>query len=155
MKPRLIITIALLLFVVASVVALVIKNTSDTGADAGLTSINGGTEGKVVVYYFHRTNRCPTCNKIEELAADVVKSKFAGALESGSMVWSAVNIEEPGNEHFETDYSLITQSLIVADFRDPAKKHWKNLDKIWELVWTEPEFKEYVASEIAGFAGDI
>lgn len=155
MKPRLIITIALLLFVVASVVALVIKNSSDTGADAVATPEIAGTNGKVVVYYFHRTQRCPTCNKIEELAAKVVKSKFAGALESGKMVWRVVNIEEPGNAHFETDYSLITQSLIVADFRDPAKNHWKNLDKIWELVWTEPEFGDYVASEIASFTGDI
>jgi hypothetical protein len=155
MKPKSLITIALLLFVVASVVAFVIKNTSDAGAGAAVDPVITGTEGKVVVYYFHRTQRCPTCNKIEELAAGVVKSKFAGALESGKLVWSVVNIEEPGNAHFETDYSLITQSLIVADFRDPKNNHWKNLDQIWELVWTEPEFNEYVATEIASFVGDI
>ncbi len=155
MKPKSLITVVLLLFVVASVIALVIKNTSDSGAAAIATPEIDGTAGKVVVYYFHRTQRCPTCNKIEELAAGVVKSKFAGALESGKMVWSVVNTEEPGQEHFETDYSLITQSLIVADFRNPAERHWKNLDKIWELVWTEPEFNDYVASEIASFVGEI
>jgi len=146
MKARMIVGVVLLLFVVASITAIVLKNTGGKTTSSATTVEN--LDGKVVVYYFHRTQRCPTCLKIEELASEVVQARFAAEMQAGTLVWKVVNIESSGNEHFETDYNLITQSLIVVDNRETGQSHWWNLDKIWELVWTEDNFRSYVDTEI-------
>ncbi len=146
MNPKSIVTVVLLLFVAVSVTAVIVKNSGGSETSSAATVEN--LDGKVVVYYFHRTQRCPTCLKIEELASDVVQARFASELAAGKLVWKVVNIESSGNEHFETDYNLITQSLIVVDNRETGQSHWWNLDKIWELVWTESDFREYVDTEI-------
>lgn len=146
MKARMIVSGVLLLFVAASITAIVIKNTED-GTTSSATTIEN-LDGKVVVYYFHRTQRCPTCLKIEELASDVVQARFAAELTAGKLIWKTVNIDSPGNGHFEGDFNLITQSLIVVDNRETGQSHWWNLDKIWELVWMESDFRMYVDTEI-------
>ena len=70
---------------------------------------------KFVAYYFHRTMRCPTCLSIEKQAREAIEAGFAGELEDGTVAWQAVNIEEPGNEHFEKDFELTSSALVLVE----------------------------------------
>lgn len=105
------------------------------------------------VYYFHRTLRCQTCLTIEALARQAVQQNFSDALANGRMSWQPINIEAAGNEHFERDFSLQTQSLIVAEFSDDECVRWKLLPDVWDLVGSEPAFTEYVCRELYEFGG--
>lgn len=105
------------------------------------------------VYYFHRTLRCQTCLKIEALSRQVIEENFGAGLADGRMTWQAVNIEVEGNEHFERDFSLQTQSLILAEYSGNRCVRWKLLPDVWDLVGNEPAFTDYVCRELYEFGG--
>jgi len=105
----------------------------------------------IQVCYFHRTMRCPSCEKIEFLAKRAVEEAFASELASGGMQWRSVNIDEPENKHFEDDYRLPFQSIIVSEWREGKETRWKNLEKVWDLLNNDAEFIRYVRDEIRAY----
>ena len=40
-------------------------------------------EGKFTTYYFHGTDRCPSCTKIEKWSYEAIKNSFPKALKQG------------------------------------------------------------------------
>ncbi|MBA4313175.1 MAG: hypothetical protein C0417_11160 [Chlorobiaceae bacterium] len=106
---------------------------------------------KIVVYYFHRTMRCATCIKLEEYSDEAIKSGFASQLKNGKLEWKIINIEDAGNEHFENDYKLYSQSLVLIELQNGKQKRWKNLEKIWELVGTKEVYLRYVQEEVKSY----
>ena len=157
MRGKNIVTGFLLLFL-ATALAYFISQEADTPADAetaeaASTVENDITDG-VVVYYFHNVRRCPTCIKIEKLAYRAVHEKFADELDSGRLMWKVVNVEDEGNKHFAERYHLIAQALVLVDYREETPGQWKNLERIWDLVWEEEQFLEYVDQEIKAFLGE-
>ncbi len=109
---------------------------------------------KVVVYYFHGSMRCATCQKLERYSQGAVQEKFKDALASGLMEFKAVNLDEKGNEHFVNDYQLYTKSLVLSRVVGGKEVKYKNLPRIWELVGNEREFYRYVQGEVAGFMNE-
>jgi len=103
------------------------------------------------VYYFHRTIRCPSCEKIEALAQKAVEDGFAGELATGKMQWRIINIDEPQNKHFEDDYRLQMQSVIVSEIRGGKETRWKNLEKVWDMLDDDTGFIRYVQDEIRAY----
>jgi hypothetical protein len=106
---------------------------------------------RVIVYYFHRTLRCPACLSIEEQSRQAVERFYADELSSGLLEWRSVNVEEAGNEHFEKDFSLERQSLILAEMVGDEVTRWRLLPKVWELLEDPEAFRDYVVSEVAIF----
>jgi hypothetical protein len=106
---------------------------------------------KTVVYYFHRSVRCPTCVKLEKYSNEAINSGFTEQLKSGQMEWRVINIEDAGNEHFENDYKLYSQSLVLVELQNGKTQRWKNLEKIWELVGMKEAYLRYVQDEVKAF----
>jgi len=103
---------------------------------------------KVVAYYFHNTQRCMTCNKIERLAEEALREQFAEPLEKGELEWRVLNMEEPPNTHFVQDYQLVASSLVLVDLHDGEQREWTNMEKVWQYVHDdEAQFKQYVAEQ--------
>lgn len=111
------------------------------------------TARKFVAYYFHRTIRCPTCLSIEKQSREAIELAYGGELSAGRLEWQSVNIEEPGNEHFEKDFALERQSLMLVELRGEEVQQHKKLERVWELVEAPYGFQEYVVSEVAVFLG--
>lgn len=105
-------------------------------------------EPKLIVYYFHGYQRCPTCFKLESYSRETLERRFVDELKSGRIEWKVVNIEEKGNEHFADDYKLYTKSVIVSVIQNNQQVSWKNLDKIWQLVGDQSVFEDYIATEV-------
>ena len=103
MKPKTVVTAALLLFVASSVVYLVVKETGgkpeQNSAQSGTTASPTGqgrtaqpavtvetetADSKVVVYYFHGNVRCMTCRTIEAYAKEAIESGLGDALKDGT-----------------------------------------------------------------------
>jgi hypothetical protein len=143
MKPKTIAAAALLAFVAASVVTLVIKETRPKPAPApepaGIVLPH-----KVVAYYFHGKQRCETCQKIEKLSREALEGGFAADLRSGRLERRLVNTDEPAHEHFVKDYGLKYQALVLAELRDGRQTRRVNLEKIWDLVNDPAAFTKYV-----------
>jgi hypothetical protein len=110
-------------------------------------------EQQVVAYYFHRTLRCATCLAIEKQSKEAVENHFKAALLDGRLQWQAVNMELPGNTHFEKDFQLQAQALVLVKMKQGKVASWKNLPKVWDLVDDPGKFDEYVRTELAAFLG--
>ena len=108
-------------------------------------------EPLVIVYYFHRAIRCSTCMKIESLTVAAVEMNFAQELKEGKVRIKILNMEEDQNSHFETDYQLSAQSVIISKVSESGEIKWKNLDKIWEYVNDEEMFIDYIKSEVDSY----
>jgi hypothetical protein len=106
-----------------------------------------------VAYYFHRTIRCPTCLSIEKQSQEAIELAYGGELSAGRLEWQSVNIEEPGNEHFEKDFALERQSLTLVELQGAEVQRHKKLERVWELVEDPYGFQEYVVTEVALFLG--
>lgn len=149
MSAKQIATIILLIFVAVSLTVVVMRNTATPAAETEKTAVETKKDC-AVVYYFHRTQRCPTCTRIEELTREIVRSQFAAEMASGALELHVINIEKPGYEHYENDYNLSVQSIVIARMKGGQQVKWDNLDKIWDLIGNEPEFNVYVAGAIRG-----
>jgi len=106
-----------------------------------------------VAYYFHRTLRCPTCLSIEKQAKEAIEAGFAGELADGALAWRAVNIETPGDEHFERDFEIDRQTLMFVEWRGGNAVRSAKLERVWELVEDSAGFESYVQKEMRAFLG--
>ena len=182
MKTRKIVTIALLLFVGASLAFLVVKELNHPPADTehkaepafqetalekqitretkiASDELNQpaaalSSEPKILVYYFYKNYRCVTCRKFEAYTDELLKGTFAQHLNDGRIQWLLVNIDEPENSHFIKDYGLVTKAIVIVKQLEGEQADWKNLDRIWQLVGDKEKFTNYVAEEIKGFIGE-
>ena len=110
---------------------------------------------KVIAYYFYGNVRCPSCKKIEAYSQEAIQGGFAAPLKDGRLEWRPINVEEPGNEHFLKDFQIYTKSLVIVDTIDGKQKQWKNLARVWELLYDKDGFIKYVRGEINAYLGGV
>ena len=113
--------------------------------------IPSGTGKRVVAYYFHARARCASCRKIESLSGKAIRERFPEELRTRLLTFQEVNVEEPGNRHFIDDYRLVSQSLVIVEYRDGRPVRWKNLEKVWTLLGSEKEFFPYVQEGVSSY----
>jgi hypothetical protein len=116
-------------------------------ADAALTEAGDGTnsaERQVVLYYLHGARRCNTCRSIESYAKGVVNSRFADAVEAGTLTWKVVNYDTPENQHFVDDFGLYTSSLVIVEMEQGKTVSFEVLQEAWSLVRDKTKFQQYV-----------
>ena len=142
-------TPALVLTLAVATGVLPVAVTAGPPATAPAAAATPAPARPALVYYFHGTSRCATCRTIEAYAQETVKAAFAADLEARRLTWQVVDVDEPANQHFVTDFKLYTRSLVVVDARDP--KRFKVLDRTWQLVRDKPAFQKYVEEEIRAF----
>ncbi len=106
---------------------------------------------KVIVYYFHGNYRCSSCMTIERYTRESVEATFAKELKNGQIEFRSINVDLPANNHYVQDYKLFTKSVIVSDVVQGKERRWKNLQKVWELLRNEADFKAYVKNETAAY----
>ncbi len=160
MNAKTVTTFLLLTFVGLSVVYLVVQelrpapvvkgDADETGVASTAPAASGPARPsgrKLIVYYFHRTQRCRDCLNMEDYAHDALKDGFPNALESGAIEWRAVNVEQPGQEHFVEKYDVTSSGVVLVDMRNGKQEGWQKLVRVWELVDHEADFKAYVKTE--------
>jgi hypothetical protein len=150
MRIKNVITILLLLFVATSVGYLLYQEVNNEPNAQAEESISGT---RYITYYFRRTMRCPTCINIENYTGEAIKIGFAKELNNKQLEWRNINIEDKGNEHFEDDYQLYAQSVVLVEIRDGQQQRWKNLEQIWDMVGNKDAFISYIQEEIKLFMG--
>ena len=155
MKYKKLIKITLLTFVAISTAYLIISSFRNSDAENKVEANSGSTKIEVkdgyTAYYFHTTARCYTCKLIEKYANETIKSNFLKELGNGELKWKVVNVENPENKHFITDFKLHTKSLVLAFAEKGKVLKWKNLKNVWKYARNEQQYKKYVRTEITKF----
>ena len=136
-------TALLLLFVVASVAFVIVREARSGSAVPAAVAPEAGTvpagADALTVYYFHGNQRCMTCNKIEELAKAAIQGKFAAEIADGRVAFRSVNVEEPANEHFIKDFELASRTVVMA-----KGGAYEKFDAVWTLVRDPQKFTGYI-----------
>jgi hypothetical protein len=109
----------------------------------------------VVVYYFHGTKRCMTCNKMEALAAETLYDSFGDRLRDGSVVFRAVNIETDETRHFVEDFEMTNRCVVMVERRGGEDLTWRRLDAIWEKISDDQAYSDYIAENLAACLDDL
>ena len=168
MKPKQILAVVLLVFVVASLAYMVgkeQKSDSVSGEDANSSAsveqsrssstneqdTDAQRDTQLVVYYFHGDMRCMTCHKLETYAKEALDTYFADKLASKDIVWEVVNVNKPENRHFIQDYRLVTRSVVISETVNGREIKWKNLERIWQLVRNRESYLNYIRESISTF----
>jgi len=143
-------TAGLLLFVAASIAMPIVRNFTAVGRET-----DGGAAPQrpdaLVVYYFRANVRCPACRTLEACSREVVAERFAAAVADGRIEWRAVDYQKPGNEHFTTDFQLLTGGVVLVQFREGRPHRWKALTEAWNLTGDRVGLARHLEDTILAF----
>lgn len=169
MNSKRIISGVLLLFVIVSVSYLVIGELNGNGRNGGSVDLDDSaadtTENKgerneavrdghyVIAYYFHGNKRCQTCRTIEAYAEEAIATGFPELIDSGTLIWQTVNVDQPENQHYINDYRLASRTVVLVEVQNGTETRWKQLPKVWELVGNKHSFVDYVQESAEDFLG--
>ena len=141
----------LLVFALGSVAYLVVSELADhrrathaTGASAA--DITPGT--KLVVYFFSEGKECTTCEQIPLYTRAALDEYFAGELKSGTIVYCAIDVDEARNLHYIDRYGIYTKSIVLSRIANGSEVRWKDLNRIWDLVYDKSAFVAYVRDQV-------
>jgi hypothetical protein len=138
---------ALLLFVAACVIVFlrgqlghkrgqVVQIASNTGTAAAPDTVDAGSfpgSTRVVAYFFHGHRQCPSCRHLEAVSESAISDGFPAAMRSGTIQWRAVDIEDPSNRHFASDYQVYWSSLVLVKVTAGKPIAYKNLEQAWQI----------------------
>ena len=155
MKIKLVITILLLVFVAASLVAVFMKGRGESKVEeaaelAAGKNVEAG-DSKIIAYYFHGNARCKTCLTIEMYALEAIETGFPEALKANQIDFLTVNLEVTENEHFIDDFQLAARTVVLERIVDGKRKDYVNLTRVWELVGDKKAYVAYVQDEMEKF----
>ena len=131
---------ARMLSVMTAVVLVAIAASEVPAADA--------PKDRVVAMYFHRTERCPTCQKMGSYSEEAVKTAFADEIKKGRVAFHFIDFEAEKNARYTKAYDISGPALIVAKISDNKVASYRNLEDIWDKVGDKPAFLRYVQENV-------
>ena len=106
---------------------------------------------RVVAIYFHRTQRCPTCQRISAYVEEAVKSGFAREMKQNVVQLCLIDYQDKKNAKYTKGYKITRPTLVLADVKDGRVTAWKPMPKVWSLVGKKDQFFKYVQDGIRGY----
>ena len=106
---------------------------------------------RVVVMYFHRTQRCPTCLKMGAYTEEAVKTGFAREIKQGKVAFHYIDFQDEKNAAYTKAYGITGPTLIVAKASGAKVSEYKNLEEMWTKVREKPDFVEYVQTGVRSY----
>lgn len=66
------------------------------------------------VYYFHFTNRCATCNAVENETRAVIEMYYADQVQDGDIAFTSLNLEEEAGKKIAEQLKVSGQTLLLV-----------------------------------------
>lgn len=157
----------LLAFVAVALVAVIMRGRAEGGGSAGQqqpsTMIAAGpspavgaptavaappaTAPRLVAFYFHGTKRCTSCNSIESLTREALRTETDAA----QVEIRPVNVDEASNAHYVADFALTMRTVVLAEESGGRVVRWMRLDECWERFRDPADFQDYIQRSLAAF----
>ena len=106
---------------------------------------------RVVVMYFHRTQRCPTCLRMGSYSEEAVVKGFAKQIKDGTVEFHYIDFQDEKNAALTKGYKVGGPTLIVAQVVGNKVKEYKNLTEIWAKNRDKDVFLKYVRDNVAAY----
>ena len=106
---------------------------------------------RVVVIYFHRTHRCPTCLRMGSYSEEAIVKGFAKQIKNGTVEFRYVDFQDEKTAALTNGFKVGGPTLIVAHVVGNKVKEAKNLTEIWMKVRDKDVFLNYVRDNVAAY----
>lgn len=106
---------------------------------------------QVILCYFHRTVRCPTCKTVGSYVEEAVWTGFPAQVKDGTVKLLTADFQDPRNQPYVQAYRVTGPLLVILDARDGKVAAWKPVPKVWSLLSKKTEFFKCVQSEVQGY----
>lgn len=106
---------------------------------------------RVVVMYFHRTKRCPTCLKMGSYSEEAVTKGFAGQMKEGTVEFYYIDFQDKKNAALAKAYRVSGPSLMVVKVVGNKVARLNNLKDIWAKVVDKKAFLKYVRDNVDAY----
>ena len=103
---------------------------------------------RVVAMYFHRTERCPTCQKMGSYSEEAVKAAFTDEIKASRVAFHFIDFEAEKNARYTKAYDISGPALVVAKISGNKVASYRNLEDIWDKVGDKPAFLRYVQENV-------
>lgn len=107
---------------------------------------------RVVAMYFHRTERCPTCQKMGSYAEEAVKTGFSKQIKDGSVEFHYIDFQDKKNAAYAKAYRVTGPAMIVAKVVDNKVAKISDLKDIWTKVREKKAFLKYVQDNVTALS---
>ena len=97
--------------------------------------------------YFHRTERCPTCQKMGSYSEEAVKTAFAEEIKKGQVAFHFIEFKDK-NARYTKAYNISGPAILVAKIADNKVASYKDLNGIWNEVRDKAAFVQYVQENV-------
>ena len=137
-----------------------LRPSSVPGASASLHSEKAAPQSsvaantRVAAYYFHPHQRCSACRHVEAVAEQTIRRSFSDQLGRNEIVWCSIDVQEPANRHFASDYDIYWSTLVLVKFRDGSQVEYKNLKRAWQFQENDTALAGYVTAEVKSYLGE-
>lgn len=95
---------------------------------------------KLLVYYFHITNRCHTCTSIEAAVRKALQENFKAEMDSSILVFKTFNVDLPENEAISKKYDAYGATLALTKLRQGKEQIVDMTNYAFAKIHNEPEF---------------
>ncbi len=102
---------------------------------------------RVDLVYFHRTNRCYSCNLAEAATRYTLEAYFQEELDSGKITFQSVDVQKSADSTLVAKYGAYTSQLFINTVIDNAD-HIEHISEIWQLIGDEEGFILFMRTKI-------
>lgn len=100
-------------FIVLIMFSATLLFSCNTQTSESKTAENAFSED-VQIYYFHNTKRCATCNAVENETKLVLELFYAEKIQSGSIEFTSLNLEEDEGKKMAQSLQVSGQTLLLV-----------------------------------------
>ncbi len=119
---------------------------------AELRALRMQNEDRLVVYFFHRKERCDACLAIENQTKQVLDANFAEELKRGTIKWEPYDYELPIAAPLVKQFNVDPPIVVLAKMRGDRLLGHRVLGDVMSLHRDPPAFAEFMERQIREMA---
>lgn len=100
---------------------------------------------KLLVYYFHITNRCHTCISIEATTKKVLEESYQKKLDDGTIIFKTFNVDLPENKDIVKKYEAYGATLALTKIENGKEI---STDDLTNMAFSKINNEELFATEL-------
>ncbi|MBU1089691.1 hypothetical protein KKF38_02775 [Patescibacteria group bacterium] len=108
---------------------------------------------KIEVFYFHRTQRCYSCNTLGQYVKETIEQRFSEEIKNGRINFREINVDLPENKNVAVKFQASGSSLFINAIHDEQDNISQDVN-VWRLLRDESQFKNYLANKINSLLGE-
>ena len=150
---KLLIPVIMAVLIIAS--AVIVYGLSQKGSvsnevDSQFVAVKGSVDvtagpDKVELLYFHRTQRCVSCNDAEQYTRDTLNKYYPDELQSGRLSIQSIDYQQ--DKAMAEKYNVKVQGLKIVTTRG-GQTNVKDVPEIWTYVKDRDAFMSFLKSTL-------